>query len=408
MPIVFLKIAWRNILRNRKRSLITISAVSIGLGGLIFLWSFVDGAHYQMVENFTDYLPGHLQVHRKGFQLKKSLTLLTDQTPSLEAIVDETHGVRACSKRIETVGLLSSPAATASAMIIAIDPEAERRVTKIEKMIQEGRALEAGDQRQVVVGSDLARKLEVAVGDKVVLMTEGVDGSLAGEAFRVVGIFRSGSEFMDAWVVYAPLPVFQEMVAAGSGITNIAIKTDDRRELVSIAASIASRLPAGYETLTWREISPMTAQWIEFDNVFIFIIVLIVLVVVAAGILNTLLMSIMERLREFGVMLALGTTGPQIGTIVLLESLCLGIVGIGVGIFLGIVVTKFYHHYGIDLSRFTKAFGNFYVGSIVYPRLSFRHMLLSCLIIFLSSVVVSFYPAWRAQKLEPVEAMNRA
>lgn len=404
---VFLRIAWRNVLRNRKRSAITISAVTVGLGGLVFLWGFVDGAHRQMVENFTDFLPGHIQVHRPEFQLKKSLSLLIPDSGPVEKAITATPDVKAYSKRIETVGMASTSEALASVMVIAIDPEMERKVTKVEKIIEKGRPLTSADEHEIVIGADLARKLEAGVGDKVVLIAETVQASLSGEAFRVAGIFRSGSEQMDAYVVYVLLPVFQRIVEAGDGVTNFVIKGVDLSHLPELASQIRNSLSGNYEVLTWREISPMTAQWIEFDNVFIFIIVLIVLVIVAAGILNTLLMSIMERLREFGVMLSLGTKGVQVGLIVMIESLCLSVVGMALGILIGIAVTQYFHYAGIDLSRFTRAFGYFYIGSVVYPVLSFRHLALSTFVILFSSVIVSLYPAWRVLRLEPVEAMNR-
>lgn len=381
-------------------------AVAIGLGSLIFFWSFADGLHVQAIENFTSFLPGHIQIHKKEFQLRKNLSYLLENPHEIEAALNATDGIQAFTHRIEVAGLISSTLGNSSALILAVDPAREPKVTRLEKILRQGNFL-SGERNEIVLGSLVAKKIGAEVGSKVVLMTESVFGSLAGESFRVAGIFESGAETMDAWVVYVPLAPFQEMVEAGDRVTNVVIRTHDVQRLENIVGDLKGKFSADLEVLGWKEISPMLAEAIAFDDAMIFICVLIVLIVVAAGVTNTLLMSIMERLREFGVMMALGTKGYQVGILVLVESLFLVGFGICGGIIFGTVTTLIFHHIGIDVSNFSQALGSYFIGTVTYPALNLDHLALSSITILVATILVSLYPARRSAKLNPIEAMTR-
>ena len=402
---IFLKIAWRNILRSRYRSLITVLAVAMGFASLIFIRAFVDGADYQMIENYTNLISGHIQIHRLGFQLNMGLDKSISSPDKIETILRDSPRIIAFSPRVKEFVLASSAEHSSGILLLGVDPDAELKVTELNKRLRKGEFLSNDDQ--IIIGKDLASSLDVGLGDKVVLMGQAFDGSLANAAYRVSGIMDTGAEELDKGLAIITLHAAQELFVLEDKVSEIAIRTRSLNEVEAIAKQLKGALnDDALETLTWKEISPVLAQWIEFDIAFINIILLVVLLVVAAGILNTLLMATLERVKEFGIMLALGTKRAQIISMIGFESLILGLIGIALGYIAGIGISIYFRFNGIHLAAFSKALDEYYTGSIVYPRLSSGYLLSYGTVILVTCIVVSLYPAWRAANLKPVEAIR--
>lgn len=402
----FLKIAWRNITRNRARSAITVSAVTFGLTALIFIRAFVDGADYQMVENFTDMISGHIQVHQQGFHQKMGLERSLINSEYLQEILEKTSGVEAAARRIKEHVLLSSAESSAGVLLMGIDPEDEKKVTTLHQKIRDGEFLkEDGD---IVLGKDLIDILNVQPGDKIVVMGQASDGSLAAEAFRLRGVLDTGAEEADKGLAIVTLPAAAKLFVMDDKVSEVVIRAESLYGVEELTGRLET-IFAGQdmEILSWDEISPAVAQWVEFDRTFLNIILVIVLLVVAGGIMNTILMGVMERTREFGIMLALGTRRRQILGLVTLEAFLLGLIGSLTGLILGVLLTRYFQLTGIDLAGFSQSFEAFYVGSVIYPRIFWGQTFVTILVVLLISTVTAVYPAARAAGLKPVEAIRQ-
>ncbi|MFP4472687.1 MAG: ABC transporter permease [Candidatus Omnitrophota bacterium] len=403
----FLKIAWRNITRNRKRSLITISAVGFGLGALIFIWSFVEGAHFQMIDNYTSLSIGHIQIHARGFHEHQKLeTYIEDPAPLLERI-RAIEGVRYSAPRIRAQGLISSSESSSGALILGVDPDKETRISSLHKSLGEGNFLSAEENDTIVIGKDLAAGLKVSLDDKIVIMSQALDGSIAASAYYISGLIDSGVEEIDRGLVLITHRAAENLFVMQDKTSEIALKLQRGDRAQEMADLIRSRLDTDtLEILPWQTVSPIMKQWIDFDNTFIWVIVFIVMIVVAIGILNTVLMGVLERTREFGILLALGTKRGQIVTMVAWESVFLGCIGSLMGAILGISLTALFHVQGIDLGIFTSALSSFYMDPVIYPRLNTMYTTVSTALVLITSICVSIYPAWLASRLKPIEAIR--
>lgn len=402
----FFKIAWRNILRNRYRSLITMCSIGIGFASLIFIRAFVDGADYQMVENYTGLVSGHIQIHQKGFQENMGLQRSIYEPDKISALLKNNPAVVNFSSRIKEYALISSAEHSSGVLLMGVDSQKEKEVSQLYKRIRRGRFL--SEDNQIVIGKDLAKLLGVGLQDKVVVIAQAFDGSLASAAYRVCGLLDVGAEEIDKGLALITLGAAQEFFVLDDKVSEFAIRLDSHAEVETTAGELKNNIDSEkYEVLTWKEISPMLVQWIEFDVAFTNFLLLIVLMVVAAGILNTLLMGILERTREFGIMLALGTKRRQIVLMIGLESVILGFIGIAIGYVFGTGLSIYFGLKGINLTAFSTALNEYYTGSIIYTRISPEYMAIYGLVVLMASILISIYPAWRAASLRPVDAIRQ-
>ncbi len=403
----FIKIAWRNIIRNKKRSSITLSAVGFGLGALIFIWAFVDGAHKQMIENYTSLISGHIQIHAKGFHQKEQLETYITQPEEIKKSLKTNPNILSFTQRIKAAGLVSSSEHSAGVYILGIDPKHENKVSTIYKKIIEGAFLQENSDKEIVLGAGLANNLNVGLGEKIVIMSQALDGSIAAGAFHVKGLLDTGTEEIDKGIVIITHKAAEELFVMQDKTSEIAIRLKNVENAQHVSTIINQKLNSSeLEILPWQEVSTVLEQWIEFDNGFVYLIIIVVMIVVAIGILNTVLMGVLERTREFGILLALGTKRKQILAMVAWESLFLGLIGSFFGSILGILLTIQLGKTGIDLSMFSNALTSFYMDPYIYPVSEIGHVVISVSLVLTISVFVSIYPAWHAANLKPVEAIR--
>ncbi len=404
----FTKIAVRNIIRNRSRSTLTIGAVSIGLCALIFLKGFIDGADQQMVANYTDLLVGHVQIHKTGFQKNMGLDKTINNADAVASQLRGIAGVTAFSPRIKDFALVSSAENSAGVLLLGVDAVGERNVSSIPQHLRQGRFFVPGDNDKIIIGKQLAENLHVALGDKVVIMGQGADGSMAAAAFELCGIIETGAEEIDKNLALITLKAAQDLLVLDSKISEICVKTASIEAVDTVAAALKDSVDQKkFEIVTWKDISPMTYQWVQFDQVFTSLILFIVLLVVAAGILNTVLMGVLERTREFGIMLALGTRPDQVVSVVTTESFLLGLCGVLLGGGAGVGLVLFFGSFGINLSMISQALNSFYIGSVIYPKFDPVSTAIYAVIVLCVSVAVASLPARRASRLVPIEAIRQ-
>jgi ABC-type lipoprotein release transport system permease subunit len=405
---IFLSMAWRNIRRNLRRTLITLCAIGFGLAAVIIFFGFTDGFHSQWVENTVKAYSGHIVVHSKGYRDDPQISNVIKDVDSVIDRVSSEEALATYTTRVDIPGLASTAENSAGVLIRGIDTVQETGITGLDERVIKGEYLVGGVSGEVLLGHRLARRLNAGIGDKVVLMIQAADGSLGAELFRLKGIFRMGSIDIDASMALITIEDAREMAVIGKSVTAVAVILKRPDDVFPVTGRLKAELgPLGYEVFPWQEIMPALSEMIDLDNVFMYVILVIVLVVVSLGILNTMLMSIMERTREFGVMMALGTRPKQIVGLVMLESFLLGVLGSALGVAIGIGGNSLVAIKGFDLSRWAGAMELMAtLDPVVYPETHMGSVLWSAMTIFITAVIISIYPAVKAARLKPVEAIH--
>ncbi len=396
-------LAWRNVLRNWRRSLITVAAVAVGLGSLLFLWGFNDGVHNTMMRNLQEVIVGSLQIHARDFF----------RHPKLERTVPEPARVRAMlagrglvwSERVRTFALAAGEETSEGLIALGIDPVAESRVTRLAAKVDRGRFLRDADAAECVLGRTTARNLGLKVGDELVLLTEDRFGALAAEKLRLVGIIASGEMGIDRGLAVVPLRFLQRMLAMEGRVHEFVVPLDEKR-LEEETAWLAHRLDGRYEVLRWYDMYPMMKQWVLLENGFYYIFLSVVLVIVAAGIANTVMMSMLDRIHEFGVMMALGASPARLFAMVLTESSLLGLAGMALGTAAGLLLVHYFGEAGIDLSRQMDTITRFYIEPVIHTEIDTDHLAITCAAVLLAAWLAGIWPAAKAARLEPVEAIR--
>jgi ABC-type lipoprotein release transport system permease subunit len=407
--MIFVRMAWRNVWRNFRRSVLTILAIAFGLTVLIWLVGLADGIHEQMIRNATRTVIGHLQIHKKGYHEDPDIQRALAEPEPIARMLETFPHVESYAERVKGQGLLSSAENSAGVMIMGIQPAHESRVTNIAQKTVVGEYDLPPGGMKILIGSKLAKFLKVGLGDKLVLLGQAADGSLANDLFRVSGIFTTGMPDLDRGVCYVNSEDCQKFFVIGGKVFELAVIVDNTDNIHAVAAGLKQRLDLSeVEVMTWDEVAPDLAEFIRIDDASVYILIIIVFFVVAIGILNTMLMSIFERVREFGIMMAVGTKPRQIVWLVMLESLWIAVVSLVCGIVAGALVTQYCTTHGIDLTRFMGEMSM--VGTtldpILYAKLTARNIIRSSVIVLFVSLGVAVYPAVKAARLQPVEAIR--
>lgn len=405
--MIFLRLAARNVVRNARRSALTAAAIAVGMAALLFLWAFIDGVNDQMIENSTRLIAGHLQVHRSGYHDEQSLDLLLPAPSRAVDAVRATPGVEAVTTRLEGGALASVGEKSRGVVVLGIDPRSEREVTTLADTVSEGSFLVPGDEGGVVIGSRIAEALAAGVGAELVLVTQASDGSVGAGRYRVRGIFRTRMDMLDGTYVLLSLPAAQELYAAGDAVTGVVARLRDRTEVAAAKASQQGALGTGYEVLDWSELLPTVVQSVAFHEVMGYVLLLVLFTVVAVGITNTVLMAVLERTREFGVMMALGTGRAQVTRLVFYEACLLGGAGLVLGAAAGGAIVGYYARAGMDFGQYVKAMETMQgLTSIIYPLPRGDRAAVIALVVLAIAVIASVYPAWRAARLVPIVAIR--
>jgi ABC-type lipoprotein release transport system permease subunit len=403
---MLLSLAWRNVLRNRRRSAITISAIAIGLAAMTFLWGMIDGINRQMVENTTRYFAGDAQVHLKGYHDDPTFDLAMENAAGVLDAVRGHSGVRSASLRLEGKALASRGDKSRGVKLSGVIPEAESRVTVLLGAVIDGRALSDGD-KGVLIGEKLAEALGVRAGEDLVFVGQAYDGSVASGRFPVRGVFRSKIDELDGFVAVSTLGTAREFYAAPEGATSVVLRLREAARLESVRRDLVGRLGQSYEVLGWPRLLPMVAVSTRFHEVVSSVVLLVFLVVIAAAVANPVLMAVLERTREFGIMLALGMSRSRLLGLVFLETMLLGAAGLVLGNAIGLAVTGYFAVGGMNLSVFEAGLRTMpglsdVVYTVVLPE---RSLMLSALV-FAIACMMAVYPAAKAAGIEPVEAIR--
>ena len=424
--LLLAKLSWRNLWRNPRGTLLTALALGLGLALLLISSGLLDGGHEQTVADGVRLGPGHVVIQAKGYQdsVDQDLLLTAPVVTSVEELLQTlpTKSIlRGVSARLLATGLLSSAANASGVAIVGVIPQDERSVSLIPERMVEGTYLASSRAAGVVIGIELARKLGVKVGSKVVLMTQalrehataesaGTGGEMKSTLLRVSGIFRTGLQPVDVGVIHLPLSVAQTLLGVEDHqVTQIALVLE-RESDSPIVANRLRKLLTGQpvEVLTWRESMPMLAQILRLDHSFNYVMNAVVLTMVGLGILNTILMRVLERRYEFGVCAALGLRPLQLATMIVGESLALTSISLTMGLVLGLSINHYFATNGLD---FRWIFGHglppaLVFDPILYSRLSASRITSSVSVVFIMATLISLYPALKAGRTELPDSLK--
>ena len=407
---ILLRIAWRNIWRNRRRTVLTLLTIVVGCGMIIFNNALFYGGTLRMVEDAVALNAGHLQVQQKGYRQNRSIDSAFQPGPRLLAVLESLKrkgDISAYGLRIQADCLLAAGDVTAMATLQSVDPVREAGIVSIQnKIIPGGRALTADDRTSVLIGEGLAKNLGASPGSEVSLVSRAFDGSIAAVNCTVAGVIRTGNPRYDRALLLMPYAQAVETFAMMDFVHAVVIKLPDAAESPAAGAAIESAL-AGTDTelLRWERLIPEIVQFVNLDRGAGYIFSFILFMVVAFTILNTVQMSVFERTKEFGVMLSIGTSPGGIFRIIMLESAMISAAGIVLGLLFGLGVSSYVHRHPFDYSRFAAEFAQWGVYTCVYPaRLTAMNAAFSTLVCLALAILVSIVPARRAALLNPVEA----
>jgi putative ABC transport system permease protein len=403
-----LRLAWRNLWRNPRRTLLTVAAVAFATMILVFMTALQRGGYGAMIESAVSVFTGHLQVQARGYhddpQLDKSLA----DASALEERIAAVPGVQAVTSRAESYALVSSPSRTYGAAIVGVEPHAEPALSTLPRSVREGRFLASPRAAEAVVGRTLAQNLSLSLGDELTLLGQGREGTLAVAMLEVVGIFESGSPDLDRTTVEIPLETFQDTFTMGDRVHSVVVRTTDLSRVDRVARAVAAAVAdqPDVAVLTWDQLLEGLKQGISLDAAVGWFLYAVLVFVVTFSILNTFLMAVLERTREFGVLLALGTRSGFLGGVVMAESLLLLLLGLAVGLGLGVGVCGVAAHYGIAFSSSEELLAQWNLPARIYPRLNLFTLTVGPAAVFVVTALAALFPLVRVRRLRPVDAMK--
>ena len=408
MWLILTKLAWKNIFRNKRRTIIASTAMGIGLAALIFVDAFWMGMEQNMVKTATASFLGEAQIHREGFRGEREVSLIIRALDELTANLAEEPIVGHFTQRTLAPGMITSPANVSAINLVGVYPPTEKFLSKVDDAITEGAYFEGDNSRDMVIGTKLAEVLEVGLGHRVVVtVAQAKSGEISQEMFRISGIYHFADEEMNRGMVFVRIAKAQQMLAIGNGVHEIALK------FTSLAYAQDSALPFwgaysqhGNEALSWTEILPQLEAILKMSRTSKYIMGIVLFGVVVFGIVNTLFMSLYERMFEFGVLRAVGTRPLRMAQVILFEAGALAIVSIGLGATLGWLVTAIFVHRGIDYTGIEMM--GVTMQELIYPIMAVRQFILYPIWIFVFTIIAGLYPARYVAKMTPVDAMRRS
>lgn len=409
MTQITFSLAWRNLWRQPRRTWLTVGAMVFSNILLVFLISLQFGMYRLMYDNSLSLFSGHLQVQADGYLTEPKLRLTVPAATDLAEELRQTLPNDSIAVRAMAFALASSAERSYGVQVVGVEPGYEPNVSTLPGLIKRGRFLEDEDTQQAVVGSVLARNLRITEGDELTLFGTGRDGSFAAGIVNVAGVFDSGVVEIDRSFLQIPLADFQEIFAMEDHAHSLVVKTVDSFDLEGPLAAISAEVvPLGLVVHDWDALQPGLRQSVQADMVSALFMYAVLIILVAFSVLNTQLMSVLDRTREFGIVMALGLTPGRLGRLVLLETGLMAGLGLLFGLALGAAVVLFFGIYGFTYPGLEEMAARFNLPGRIYPSMTPSSLLLGPVTVFLACLVAAAYPALKLLRMQPVAAMRAA
>ncbi|CAH1540774.1 ABC transporter permease [Vibrio harveyi] len=407
---MLVKLAWRNLWRNKLRTLIMLGAMVFGLMGVVAMMGFMNGLVDSMIKNAISWQTSHLQIQQKSYLVNPELKDVIPDANKIGKVLSANREVKAISERFLADGMIASARSTRGIRINGVNIEQEQNITPLSQHIVDGEWLSEEGRNPILVSSKIAERLKLRVGSKVVLTLSDVNGEVAGAAFRVRGIFKTPSTGFDDGNVYVRKNDL-EKVAGLSGTHEIAIllTSNNDTELKQLLAFSHSILPPESKDLLsvrpWQEIQPLLSTMMSTMDVSNQVMLVVFVLAMTLGIVNIMLMSVFERTREFGVLMAVGMQKHKIRLLIVFETLFLGLSGCALGLLGSAIMLKVLSITGLSLAGMAEGLGAYGVDTLLYPRVSIAEYQMIIVAIFVASLIAALYPARQILKHRPVDAM---
>jgi ABC-type lipoprotein release transport system permease subunit len=402
-------IAWKNIWRNKTRSLVLILAIALGLTAGVFSSAVMQGTGDQRIREAVNRETAHLQVHNPKYLEDYKIEFILPPTKTkLEEALDTMKEVQAWSSRIRIQAMASSANAGTGVIIYGIDPGKETKVTEIHSLICDSCGDYFGPARgnPIVIGRKLAEKLKIRLHSKIVLTFQDIQGNLTGAAFRVMGMYHTCNSVFDEMTVFVRKDALALLVGLDPKEDHeIAILLHDTKKVPEVQQHL-KRMFTGMLIQSWQEIDPLVGILDGLMDLWLYLFMGIILAALGFGIINTMLMAILERTRELGMLTAIGMNKSRVFRMIILESVYISLIGGIIGMILGYLLTLWTGYIGINLGSFAKGFEKIGYSPIMYPALDIMFFIILTCMVIITGILASCYPAIKALKLKPAEAVR--
>jgi ABC-type lipoprotein release transport system permease subunit len=402
---MLLSLAWKNIWRNKKRSLIILIAIILGLWAGLFASAVMFGMWDSAINSAIERDLSHIQIHSKEFKKEK---LITNTLPDADNILDKLKNntsIEYVTQRVIIEGMASSPTSSSGVEIVGIDPDVEKNITSISSKMKEGNYFATKNRNPIVVGEELAKKLSLKLKSKIVLSFQAPDGTITYAAFRIAGVFKTESSTFDKSTLFIKRNDLYKIIDSQPFVHEIAIKIKNPQQLLSVTNQLKKEFP-NLAVQDWKELAPELDLSYELLVLELYIFLGIILFALLFGVTNTMLMSVIDRIRELGVLLAVGMRRLRIFRMIIYETVMLSLCGGIIGMIVGALTILYFKNAGISLSIFADAFSAFGISTQLYPELPVSFYPMLTVMIIATAVLASIYPAIKAIKLQPADAIR--
>jgi len=405
---IVVRLAWRNLWRHQRRTWLTVGAMVFSNTLLVFMISMQFGMYDLMIDNTLQVFTGHMQIQAPGYKDEQKMR---QTVPDIVPLADRLRAEfpnESIAARGWAFALASSAERSYGVGIFGVEPEFEPRVSSIPGLIEEGRYVERSAAPEIVIGAVLARNLRIGVGDELTLLGSGLDGSFAAAVVSIVGIFKSGVPEVDRNIAEMSLGAFQDIFFMQGAGHQVVVTASSLEAAEIVLPNIVAALPADADLVVhdWDALQPGLKQAIKADMSSAFFMYGVLVILVAFSVLNTQLMSVLERTHEFGIVMSLGLKPGQLGRLVMLETAFLGLIGLVLGAIGGAILTAYFSVNGLSIPGMEEMAANFNLPGRVYFEPTLLTMAIGPSVVFIFTLLAAAYPALRLYKLHPVEAMR--
>jgi len=399
-------VAWRNIWRNKVRSLVVICAIAIGLYAGVWSAAFMKGMMNQRIDKVIKTELSNIQIHNPEFRKTSEFANFMDNASALAEQISTIDNVKGASNRIVIQSMVASAETASGVVIMGVDPQKEPLVTNLNTKIIEGAYFEGIKRNPVVIGKKLAEKLNVKLRSKIVITIQDLENNITAGAFRIAGIYTTNNNIYDESHIFVKYSDLKNITEFPNGAGHeIAISIENNDHLHEVQQQILA-LAGGLEVMNWKELSPEMSYLTESMDMYMYIFIIIILLALLFGIINTMLMVVMERTKEIGMLMAVGMQKFKIFNMIVIESILLSLVGGIVGIIIGAAVAKIRSNHPVDLSIWAKGYEALGYDAFVYLSLEPALLVNVAVMVIITGVIAALYPAYKALKNDPADALR--
>ena len=401
-----IKISWRNIWRNRTRTLVIIIALVLGLMGAIFSASVRMASEQQQFEDTVENQISHIQIHHPEFIANPEAYYRIPRGKNISNEINARDDVIRAAPRTVLDGMAASANMNEGIRIKGVEPEAEAKTTGLDELIEEGSYFtEESRLPSILIGERLAEKLNAEVGSRLVLTFQDIEGEIVSSSFRVEGLYSITSRRFEERMVFVKTSEINDLIGDAEAVTEIAVLLDDHDKYRDVAGELEKAYP-DMKVRHWADLDPTLFYALEVLDQVLILLVAIIIMGVSFGLLNTILMSILERVRELGILMAVGMKKARVFSMIVMESAMVSLIGGAVGLILSFAMVRILNIYGIRVPG-GEGLEDFGYASVIYPEIDTVFYFQSGMVVIIFAILASIYPAWKAIRLQPAEAVRQ-